>query len=239
MLAIKNMKKKSLSFYYLLAAAILVISGLCYHITAAKYQSIIDNHVSLQVPLSDVPIDIDNWKGFDLEIPLTTKEYMEENFADDYLSRRYINNTLKVYADVYVVYCSSRPSGIIGHRPRICYPNHGWIYDESDTYKLILSDSREIPCLIHHFHKPVPHSDEIFVLNFFILNGQITLEEGDFSNMWGRRPNIFGDPARYVGQIQISSGSKTSVIKASEKMVGILLDYFPGQDYDKNHLEDY
>jgi hypothetical protein len=81
--------------------------------------------------------------------------------------------------------------------------------------------------LIHRFHKPAPAYEQTVVLNFYLLNGQITTEENDFSGLLGRRPNIAGDLARYVAQVQISSVLENSVRKAAEDITDLVLDFFP------------
>jgi hypothetical protein len=152
---------------------------------------------------------------------------MEKNFADDFLSRRYINAATHTWADVYVVYCSSRPGGILGHQPRICYPANGWIHDSTEPSLFTSRTGRQVRCLIHRFHKPAPAYEQIVVLNFYILNGQITTEEKDFSGPLGRRPNIAGDPARYVTQVQISSVLENSIREAAKDMTDLILDFLP------------
>jgi len=62
------------------------------------------------------------------------------------------------------------------------------------------------------------------------LNGQITTDESDFSSPLGRRPNIAGDPARYVAQVQISSVLENSIRTAAREITDLILDFLP----DKN-----
>jgi hypothetical protein len=173
---------------------------------------------------------IGNWTGKELSIPNTTKEYMEKHFADDFFSRRYVNTVTKNWVDVYIVYCSSKPGGILGHQPRVCYPAYGWFHDSTELSQFTSRTNRQIPCLIHRFHKPAPTNDQTVVSNFYILNGQITVDESDFSGLFGRRPNIAGDPARYVAQVQISSVLENPVRTAAKDMADLILDFFP----DKN-----
>jgi len=213
-----------------LAVLALLLSGIVYRVLASQLKLVVDTPITLPVPLDAFPVQIGNWSGRDLPIPNTTKEYMERNFADDFLSRRYINTATKAWADVYIVYCSSRPGGILGHRPRVCYPGYGWIHDSTEPSQFTSQDGRQILCLIHRFHKPAPMYDQTVVLNFYILNGQITTNENDFSGPLGRRPNIAGDPARYVAQVQISSVLENSIRTAAKDMTDLILDFFP----DKN-----
>ena len=71
---------------------------------------------------------------------------------------------------------------------------------------------------------------QIVVLSFYILNGQLTADENDFSGLFGRRPNIAGDPARYVAQVQISSVLENSARTIARDTTDLVLDYLP----DKN-----
>jgi hypothetical protein len=72
--------------------------------------------------------------------------------------------------------------------------------------------------------------EQIVVLNFYILNGQITTEEKDFSGLLDRRPNIAGDPARYVAQVQISSVLENSIRTTAKEMADVILDFLPDKD---------
>ena len=223
----KRLCKVSAWFLWILAVLLLVSSGITYRVLASHLELVFDTPILLPVPLSALPARIGNWVGTELTIPTTTKEYMEKNFADDFLTRRYINAATGAWADVYVVYCSSRLGGIVGHQPRVCYPGGGWIHDSSEPSQFISMAGRQIPCLIHRFHKPAPAYDQKVILNFYILNGQLTADEDDFSSFFGRRPNIAGDPARYVAQVQISSVLENSIREAAKDMTELILDFLP------------
>jgi hypothetical protein len=222
--------KISTSSAWVFAVVLVLLSGIAYRVSASRLRFLADTPISLPLPLNTFPSRIGNWVGSDLSIPSTTKEYMEKNFADDFLSRRYINTAANAWADVFVVYCSSRPGGILGHQPRVCYPAHGWIHDSTESSQFTSSAGRQISCLIHRFHKPAPMYDQTVVLNFYILNGQITTDEDSFSGLFGRRPNIAGDPARYVAQVQISSVLEDSIRTAAKDMTGLILDFFPDEN---------
>jgi len=72
--------------------------------------------------------------------------------------------------------------------------------------------------------------EQIVVLNFYILNGRITADEKDFSGLLDRRPNIAGDPARYVAQVQISSVLENSIRTAAEEITELILDFLPDRN---------
>jgi len=217
-------------FIWLMAALLLVLSGIAYRVLASRLQLVLNTPVRLPVSLSVFPWEIGKWEGMERPIPLTTKEYMEKNFADEYLSRRYISKDSKAWADLYIVYCSSRPGGILGHQPRVCYPGSGWVHDGTEESQFTCASGRQIPCLVHRFHKPARAYEQTVILNFYILNGQITTDESDFSSPFGRRPNVEGDPARYVAQVQISSVVENSIRSAAEDMAGLILDFLPDKD---------
>ncbi len=222
--------KVSTSLVWIFAVVLLIVSGIVYRVLASHLKYTVETPISLPVPLGAFPSQVGNWVGTDLAILNTTKEYMEEHFADDFLSRRYINATTQAWADVYIVYCSSQPGGILGHRPRVCYPARGWIHDSTEPSQIISRAGRQILCLIHRFHKPAPMYHETVVLNFYILNGQLTVDENDFSGPLGRKPNIAGNPARYVTQVQISSVLENSIRTAAKDMADPILDFFPDEN---------
>jgi hypothetical protein len=213
-----------------LAVLMLITAGFAYRTAVARVPRGAVAAVQLPVPLKQFPLQMASWAGSDLPIPETTEEYMRKNFADDFISRRYVNASQGQWADVYLVYCSSRPGGILGHQPRVCYPAHGWIHDGTVTSEITSGAGRPIGCLIHRFHKPAPAFVEVVVLSFYVLNGQITLSEKDFSTFSGRMPNISGDPARYVAQVQISSGYEHSVRTAAAQMADTILSFLPDQN---------
>ena len=84
--------------------------------------------------------------------------------------------------------------------------------------------------MIHHFHRPAPDHEEMVVLNFYIVNGRLTSDERVFSGVGFRTPNIDGDPARYVAQVQISSALENSVRTAAHDMAELMLEFLPDQD---------
>jgi len=216
-------------FAAVMAVLMLITAGTAYRAAVARVPSDASATVKLPVPLKQFPLQVASWAGSDLPIPETTADYMRQNFADDFISRRYVNASQGQWADVYVVYCSSRPGGILGHQPRVCFPAHGWIHDGTVTSEIASSSGRPISCLVHRFHKPAPAFQEIVVLSFYILNGQITLSENDFSGFLGRRPNVSGDPARYVAQVQVSSAYENSIRTATAQMADIILAFLPDQ----------
>ncbi len=211
-----------------LAFVLLLLAGAVYRAQSSRIESL--PPISLPVPLENMPLEINGWIGRPLEIATTTDDYMRSNFADDYVSRRYVNSAEEIWADLYVVYCSSRLAGLSGHRPRVCYPGNGWIWDETTRSEFVSTSGRQIPCLVHRFHKPGLQYREVVVISFYILNGEITLDESDFSDFWGRRLNLAGDPARYVAQVQVSSVLEQSARAAIGSLADAVFAFLPDQN---------
>ncbi|MCJ7777092.1 MAG: EpsI family protein [Sedimentisphaerales bacterium] len=220
----------SVWFVWVLALLLLVSAGIAYRVPAYRLKLLGEEPVALPVPLSNFPTRLGNWVGTELPIPATTREYMERNFADDFFSRRYVNSADKTWADVYVVYCSARPGGILGHRPSVCYPAHGWLQESTETSQFTSQYGRRIDCLVQRFRRPAPAIDEVVVLSFYVRNGQITTKESDFSGLFGRKFNIARDPSRYVAQVQISSALESSVRKAVQEVTTLVLDFLPDEN---------
>ena len=213
-----------------LAVVLLVVGGAAYRILAPRWQGTGQRTIRLPVALDQLSMTLGNWVGSDMPIAATTQEYMRKNYADDYVSRRYTSRAERAWADLYVVYCSSRPAGILGHRPGVCYPSNGWILDGTVLSEFVSGTGNKTPCLLQRFHRPVPNYQEAVVLSFYVVNGQIATEEKAFSGLMGRNPNIGGDPARYVAQVQITSVYENSVRRAATDLVDAILEFLP----DKN-----
>jgi hypothetical protein len=209
----------------LLAVLLLVSSGVAYRLGAAHVEDV--PPLALPRPLSDIPLKIGNLVGRDVELLPSVVDYMKTHFADDYIFRRYSCTEKSIEANLYVVYCASRPAGIVGHRPRVCYPGIGWVWDETVKSQVVLEAGRQIPCLLHRFHRPEDYRS-IVVLSLYVLDGRITLDEDEFSSLWGRRPNLEGDPTRYVAQIQVSSALEQSARTVLGQLADTILAFLPG-----------
>jgi len=219
--------KAPLWLVWILSILLLVSAGIAYRVPARRLRLLGEDPIELPVPLSEFPTEIGDWVGTDIGLRATTMEYMKDNFADDYFSRRYISSGQNGYADLYVVYCSSRPSGILGHRPRVCYPANGWQHESTEPRRFITDGGRQIEPLLHQFFKPPPDYERMFVVSFYIVDGRITASERDFSGPFGRRPNLARDPRRYVAQVQISSTLQKSIEAATREMTDLIFEFLP------------
>jgi len=218
---------------WLLAMSALICSAAVYRVAAYHLKIITDKPVKLPVSLKRFPLEIGRWSGREVRIPLIVQSITDN---DDFLSRLYVNRDTNQWVNVYVAY-TGRPRTMLGHRPQVCYPAGGWIQDFTEHTKEISDSGVSIPCLLHRFHKPAPANDEVVVLNFYILNGQITDSESGFSGLDWRTPNINGQAARYVAQVQISSDLENSVLTATREMTDLMIGFFPDRNGKVKVLE--
>ena len=222
-----NIRSGSFITGCIFACAVLVAGGRLYSKYEVMWQGPAAVSIELPVPLKEFPLEFNGWQCQEAPIPATTESYMRQNFADDFISRRYINIAKQTWANLYIVYCASRPASILGHRPRVCYKGSGWIHDSTEISQITSQMGRKISCLIHRFHKSPPHYQEIVVLSFYIANGRPTVDEDSFLKMLGRRFNTERDFRRYVSQIQISSGTESHVRQAAEDLMDEIFDFLP------------
>jgi len=211
---------------WILAVFLLISSGITYRVLASRLKLIVDTPVELPVPLSAFPTKIDHWIGKDVPIPQNIQTVAGN---DAFLNRLFINDLSNEWANVYVAY-TAHPRTMLGHRPQICYVAGGWVHDNTEMTEMTSITGREFPCLLHRFHRPAPETEETVVLNFYIVNGQITSDKRVFSGVGWRTPNIDGNPARYVTQVQISSVFENSIRSAAKDIVELILDFFPDEN---------
>lgn len=215
----------SVWFVWMVAVMLLVSCGITYRVLATRLKLVVDTPVALPVLLTSFPRRIGPWFGKDVPIP---PNILRAAGNDASLKRLYTNETNNQWANVYIAY-TAHPRTMLGHRPRICYVAGGWVHDSTQEVTIRSNAGRIVPCLIHRFHQPAPSNEEILVLNFYIVNGQLTSDDRVFSGVGWRTPNINGDPARYVTQVQISSILENSIQSAAEDMVEQILDFFPDE----------
>jgi len=207
------------------AAVLLLLSGVGFRLLAQVPALAGFSSIELPIPLGEIPQGLGPWHGRDVPIPEITQKVAGN---DDFLSRLYVNERAGLWASLYVAY-TARPRTMLGHRPQICYPSAGWVHDGTERITLRTSFNRELPCLLHRFHRPTPDREDIVVLNFYVVNGQLTDDDNVFSGVGWRTPNIDGDIARYVAQIQVASALENSVRQAAKQLTERILDYVPNE----------
>ena len=77
------------------------------------------------------------------------------------------------------------------------------------------------------------------MLSFYLLNGKVTTNEQAFSGLMDKRPNVEGNPARYVAHVQISSVLENSIRQAAEDMIERIRDFLPDVNGQVRAVEIY
>jgi hypothetical protein len=211
---------------WVIAIFVLLLAGVGYRVLAEGLQLIVSTPVRLPVSLAHIPLSIGDWKGKDVPLTLAIQKVAGN---DDYVNRLYTNDVYNSWANLYVAY-TARPRTMNGHSPQICYPAGGWIHDGTEQTEFVSQGGSSIPCLIHRFHKVSPEGESVVVLNFYVVNGRFTNDENVFSGVGWRTPNINGNPANYVVQVQVSSILESSVRKAAKEMTDVVLDFLPDEN---------
>ena len=212
-------------FVWLLATLLLTGAGAIYRELASRWE-IVAGIITLPVPLAAFPKRIEQWVGEDVPIPPSIQQVAGN---DDFVNRLYRNRESREWVNVYIAY-TAHPRTMLGHRPRVCYVAGGWIHDGTESSQFTSRTDRKLSCLMHRFHRPAPDHEETVVLNFYIVNGRLTCDHRVFSGVGWRIPNIDGDPARYVTQVQISSALENSTRAAARDMAELIFDFFPDGD---------
>jgi EpsI family protein len=210
-------------FYYIVALVMLIASGIGYR-AIAKYLKVFEEMpVKLSRHLAEFPVQVGDWTGRDVPVPTGTLEVAHN---EDYLYRLYTSSKNTDWVNLYIAYTTS-PRNMLGHKPQKCYVGSGWVHEWTERTAVIINFGNTIPCLIHYFHWPAPSNESIVVLNYYVVNGRISNDEGIFTGLKWRIPNIRRDVPRYVAQIQISSSLESSVIKAAEETASLILGFLP------------
>ena len=209
---------------WLVALFLLLSSGIVYHIFARQIKAVVNRPIRLEKPLSSVSNQIGGWQGFDVEVSETV---LKAAANDDYLMRSYTNASLRASVSLYVAY-SARPRTMLGHRPSVCYPSAGYVHMGTRKIEIVTSSGRRIVALLHRFNKPLAGGRDTLVLNFYIVNGAFTTDEKGFSGVSWRTPNIKGDAARYVTQVQLIAVSESVLRKAAAELLEPIVTCFPG-----------
>lgn len=214
---------KRVAWAAVLCAVALVGSGLVYRHYAEKWNRLLAVPVKLPRPLAEFPMQVGDWQGQDVEMSEATKKIAGN---DDYISRQYVNSQTGQAVYLYVAF-SGRPRNMRGHRPQVCYKGAGWNNTESVPVTVELADGRQMEAMMHRFNRVVPSKQAVAVLNYYIVNGEIELYQDTFSRLSWRMPNLRGDLAHYVAQVQISGEQDSTIRGAAKDLCGPLFGFFP------------
>ena len=192
--------------------------------------------VALKRPLSEFPMQIGPWQGTD--VPMD-KRVLEVAGNDAQIYRRYVNADTHEMVDFYLAF-AVRPAKMLGHRPQVCYPAHGWTPAGTRTEHLPLADGKTLECLVHRFTRKggseggeaglsTGADEAVVVLNYYVISGRYTTEWTDFWGPKWRLPNLARDPSIYVAQVQVSAAPRdvAGVDRAEELVTRFAFEVIP------------
>jgi EpsI family protein len=82
-------------------------------------------------PLSELPHQLGSW-SMSVE-GVVDKETQEVLKADELLNRGYVNQALRVEANLFVAFFQTQRTGQTPHSPKNCLPGNGWVQTIADT----------------------------------------------------------------------------------------------------------
>jgi len=194
------------------AAAVLTLAaGIGYRNTAAAIHAELAETIRLPRPLTCLSQQIGDWDCEDLPV---REGVQKVAMNDDFVNRRYRQRHTGEAANLYIAY-TARPRTMLRHRPTGCYPSAGWAHVGTRVVPLGVGTSVPWPVLIHEFLKPGALTEaRVIVLNYYVLNGRVTVDEQSFWSLRWRDPNPKRDPTRYVAQVQVMAPAGEAVENA-------------------------
>lgn len=181
----------------IVASLLMLILGVTYRAVAARLGVTWGATPLTPEMLEGFPMQIGGWTG--REVPLDDAIWRKTK-ADAYISRRYSRNNDSGFVSLYAV-AGVRARDLIAHRPDVCYPAAGWALEDQRSVELLLNDGMKLPCSVFRFRRGVLNTQEVTVLNYFVVDGQHCVDASAAISRTGRR---FGG-AGYVTQVQIVS----------------------------------
>ncbi len=207
-----------------LATLAALLGGVGYRLTSAAVNDALSIRLTLAHPLATLPRVFGEWTGQDVPISDSVQRIA---MNDDYVNRLYRLRANGAGARLYVAY-TAHPRTMLRHRPTVCYPSAGWSHVDTHAASIPLGGAYEgapgqrvrraarvyepsgprrnlgrIPVLVHTFLKPATDEARVVVLNYYVLNGAITVDEDSFWGLGWRNPNLSRNANRYVAQVQI------------------------------------
>ena len=149
----------------LVCVGVLLGGGIAYRCCDALLAAADALPAPLVRPLGSLPTQIGSWHGVD--VPLDERVVAVAG-TNDQVYRRYAERESGNVVDLYVAY-AARPARMLGHRPEVCYPAHGWIHVWSRTDRVTLAGGGELDCLVTAFRREKPAPSAVVVLHYLSL----------------------------------------------------------------------
>jgi EpsI family protein len=222
--------QKTVKFSAILSCFVLLAAGYAYRKAAVRLDALVKEPLLPTIPLSVLPYQIGQWKGEDQPLG---EAVLEVAGNDDYINRVYHLADSEYYVNLYVAF-TGQPRSMRRHRPEVCYVGAGWILEQTEEQEIQLESGQHLPVQIHYFRKPPPEILRLMVLNYYIVNGNVTRDHHAFSGILWRVPTFSRKQIRYVAQVQVSSVSSTALMSFIPEAAPLILPFMPVQNDHEN-----
>lgn len=206
-----------------------VAGGAAYRVVAHELDAVRSAQLQLERPIASLPLQLADWSGEDVDLP---EGILRIAGNDDSVSRLYRRTGGDATVSLYIGY-TGRPGTMLGHRPTICYPNAGHALVSSEPVTVECA-GRKASVMLHSFLKPGVPDERTLVLHYYVLNGEITVDEDSFWGLKWRTPNLSRDATRYVAQVQIATsigldaaGARRQLLQFAETSMPAIMDLLP------------
>ena len=193
------------------AGIILLVFGFVYNAIAAWLNAPVTSSQITQELLDQLPMQIGSWIGKDVPID---ENIIRFTGTDAHIYRRYSRNQGLENVSLYIP-CGTNARALAAHRPEVCYPSAGKMLMNHTSVELTLKDGSILPFSIFAFSSGGLNIDQVFVLNYFIVDDQYC---GDYSLLQSKAWRG-SDTIAYMAQVQITASITESMTIDSTKKI--------------------
>jgi len=178
------------------AASVLMLAfGSGYRVLAARLTAPMGITPIAPEDLERFPAQIGGWTGQD--VPLD-EAIARATDTDARISRRYSRRGGQESVYLYVA-CGVKARDLMPHRPEVCYTGNGWTLVDRRSAEVPLSDGSKLPCNLLQFSKGSLHTQEVLILDYYIVDGQYCPDVSLLrSKAWRGSGTV-----QYVAQVEI------------------------------------
>ncbi|UCG17295.1 MAG: exosortase-associated EpsI family protein [Phycisphaerales bacterium] len=210
----------------LVAAALLLGSGIGYRAVASRLSDFIGIAPLPQGTLAQLPLRIGEWVGQDVPVD---ERILKIADVDDYVNRIYERRGEKATASLFLAFRRRDVAygvpvrALMPHHPKVCYPATGWTFEESQQMALEEADGSMLPVEVLRFRRGELEVERVAVACYYIVEGRTGPSVAALRPR-GWRPK--GD-LRYVAQIQIACNEGLLGTSAEEQVRAFAVDSAP------------
>jgi EpsI family protein len=191
-----------------IAVAVLLTAGTAYRLAADYYGRDPQSAALPAGALDRLPLELSEWFG--REIPMDER-IIKATDTDAHLNRAYLRGVGE-RVGLWIGY-GARMRDLLPHRPEVCMPGAGWTPDDRRVVDVPCADGTMLPAQIHCFHRGGLDGERIVVLNFYIVDGQLS---PDVALLRAQAARVASGP-RYSAQVQINAMPTDGSIESAEK----------------------